>query len=158
MADQSLSSKANPSDKKVLIVDDDEAIVTMMKIAFSVEGFDVATARDGRNILKKALEYSPDLIICDLMMPGDGGYEVLRSLQGDPATMKVPVLIMTGSSMAASTKSVMLQESNLAGYFEKPVRPETLIKETHKLLNTLSSQEARAQKREEPPNQLWEKF
>ena len=152
------ANKAKPSDKKILIVDDDDSIIAMLKMAFSIEGFEVSTARDGREILKKANQFKPDLIISDLMMPGGGGYEVLRSLQSDPLTQKVPVFMITGSHMAASTKEMMQQEPNLAGYFEKPVRPETLIRAVHKRLNTLSREEERSLQRKEPPTNFSDAF
>jgi CheY-like chemotaxis protein len=77
------------------------------------------------------------------MMPGGGGYEIIRNLQMDAATRPVPVIIMTGSHLDSSTKSMMQQEPNLAGYFEKPVRPEVVVKKIHQLLNTLNRDEQR---------------
>ncbi|MCG3205338.1 MAG: Response regulator PleD [Elusimicrobia bacterium] len=115
-----------------------------MKTTFEIEGFDVKTARDGRNIQKISSDFKPDLVVTDLMMPGVGGFDVIRQLQSDPVTNKVPVLLITGSNMNESTKSMMQMESNLVGYFEKPVRPETLLRKIHKLLNTASLSEQRA--------------
>lgn len=140
------AKKNNPSDKKIYVVDDDELVLSLLKVALEAEGFQVRTGRDGRNMLKKAQEFKPDLIVSDLMMPGGGGYEVLRSLQSDSETSHTPVLIITGSNMASSTKGMLQQESNLAGYLEKPIRPETLLRHVHKILNTISASEIRAQR------------
>lgn len=135
------AKKSLPSDKKVMIFDDDDGIVQMVRATFEAEGFQVRTGRDGTNILKKALDYRPDLIICDLMMPGGGGYEVLRSLQSEEFTRKTPVLMITGYALDDSTKTMMKQEPNLAAFFEKPVRAEKLINKAHELLNTMSLKE-----------------
>jgi CheY-like chemotaxis protein len=143
VAESPPAKKEKSSDKKIFVVDDDESVVSMMKTALEIEGFQVRTARDGRSMLKKLPEFMPDLIISDLMMPGGGGYEVLRSLQTDPETSKIPVFLVTGSSMAESTKTMMKQESNLAEYFEKPLRAETLLRKVHKRLNTVSPSQAR---------------
>lgn len=148
---QSAAKKAHPSEKKILVIDDDEAILALVKSAFDLEGFSVRTGRDGRNIQKVAGEFKPDLIVSDLMMPGLGGYDVLRSLQSDPLTSKIPVFIITGSNMNDSTKSMMQQESNMAGYFEKPFRPETLVQKAHKLLNTMSLADQRAASQKQAP-------
>lgn len=144
------AKKANPADKKIFVIDDDDSILSMLRTTFEVEGFQVRTARDGRDLLKKLQGFIPDLIVSDLMMPGSGGYDVLRVLQGDPQTARVPVFIITGSSMAESTKQVMQQEPNLAGYFQKPIRAESLMRQVHKKLNTLSLKEANEQTRPKP--------
>lgn len=147
MVEQMPPKKVNPSDKKILVVDDDDTILAMMKATFQAEGFQVRTARDGRNISAKAAEFKPDLIVTDLMMPGGSGYELLRTMQADQITRKIPVLIITGSHLDKSTQVLMRQEPNVAGFYEKPVRPETLLKHIHKLLNTLSREEERQQQR-----------
>lgn len=132
---------------KIMLVDDDDSILQMIRASLEGEGFQVRTGRDARNFLKKAVDYKPDLIVTDLMMPGGGGYELLRSLQSDDITRKIPVLLMTGYSMDNSTKTMMQQEPNLAGYFEKPLRPEKLIRKVHEVLNTMSLEEEMMAKR-----------
>jgi CheY-like chemotaxis protein len=144
-------AKQLPSEKKIMVFDDDDAILQMMKVALETEGFQVRTGRDGNNILKKAVEYRPDLIVSDLMMPGGGGYEVVRLLQSDDITRKVPVLMITGYAMDSSTKAMIQQEPNMAGFFEKPVRPERLMKKIHEILNTKSLQEQMEERNKKMP-------
>jgi CheY-like chemotaxis protein len=139
--------KLDPTDKKIMVFDDDESIVQMIRATLEAEGFQVRTGRDGTDILKKAVSYDPDLIICDLMMPGGGGYEVLRALQGDDITRKIPVLMITGYSLDTSTKTMMQQEPNLVGYYEKPLRPEKLVTKVHQILNTMTLSEKMQQNR-----------
>jgi CheY-like chemotaxis protein len=147
MAVPSPAKKNKASDMKIMLVDDDDSILQMIRASLEGEGFQVRTGRDARNFLKKAVDYKPDLIVTDLMMPGGGGYELLRSLQSDDITRKIPVLLMTGYSMDNSTKTMMQQEPNLAGYFEKPLRPEKLIRKVHEVLNTMSLEEEMMAKR-----------
>lgn len=138
MAESPSKPKTVASEKRIIIIDDDESIVHLMKATLESEGFQVRTGRDGRDIVKKALEFRADLIVSDLMMPGAGGYDVIRLLQSDGVTRKIPVVLMTGFHADASTKNMMKQESNLAAYLEKPLRPEKLAAEVHRILNTIS--------------------
>ncbi len=147
MAEPDKSKKAEPTEKKILVIDDDEQVRQMINAALQAEGFQVQTLRDGRNVLPKALEFKPNLVITDLMMPGGGGYEVLRTLQGDSSMRTVPVVMMTGAVKDDSTKEMMKQEPNLIEYLEKPIRPQILIGKVHKILNTLSRDEKMAQQR-----------
>lgn len=143
--------KQLPSEKKIMVFDDDDSILHLLKFSLETEGFQVKTGRDGNNIQKKAADYKPDLIVSDLMMPGGGGYEVLRLLQGDDITRKVPVIMVTGFSMDPSTKAMIQQEPNLAGFFEKPIRTERLVKKIHEILNTKSQQEQIEERQKQMP-------
>lgn len=145
------AGKALPTEKKIMVFDDDDSILQMLKSTFEAEGFQVRTGRDSHNILKKAIDYRPDLIVCDLMMPGGGGYELLRVLQSDDITRKTPIIMMTGYSMDASTKAMIQQESNLVGFFEKPVRGERLLEKIHKTLNTKSIMEQMQERNSRTP-------
>ncbi len=158
MADAKTPAKAHPSTKKVLIMDDDDSILALLRSAFEMEGFQVKVGKDGRNIAKVAAEFLPDIIISDLMMPGVGGYDVLRTLQSDPITSKVPVFMITGSHMNDSTKAMLKQESNMAGYIEKPFRPETILIKVHKMLNTMTMADQRAQNSQDTPQGFNERF
>ena len=80
---------------KVLCVDDDNATVTIISAVLTKEGYEVATALDGHDGLKKALEMKPDLIILDIMMPDIDGYEVCRQLKRHTDTENIAVLMLT---------------------------------------------------------------
>src|SRR5688500_3737093 len=97
MAESPSDNRRSAAEKKILVVDDDDGVVQMMRTTLEVEGFQVRTSRDGRDVLKKAVDFQPDLIVTDLMMPGAGGYDVIRNLQSDDLTRKTPVLIVTGA-------------------------------------------------------------
>lgn len=81
--------------KRILVIDDDTAIVQLIKLNLKMDGFEVATAYDGTEGLREAAAHPPDLIILDVMMPGLGGREVLERLKADPITREIPVLMLT---------------------------------------------------------------
>jgi DNA-binding response OmpR family regulator len=83
----------SPPMKKILVVEDDEFLVDTYKVKLTDERFHVATARDGEEALVKVKEFSPDLIILDLLMPKKDGFAVLTELKKNEQTKKIPVLI-----------------------------------------------------------------
>jgi len=76
----------------------------------------VLSAATGEEALRLAREHVPDLILLDMLLPGMGGECVLRALKGDAATMRIPVLVLSGLSQANSTK---LRAEGAADYFQK---------------------------------------
>ena len=99
------------------------------------EGFKAEKVSDGDQALKKARELMPDLILLDLMLPGCGGFEILRQLQtGETST--IPIIMITGRYMDHSTTEMIRRESNVMDYLEKPVNPAVLSALLHKTLKT----------------------
>ena len=82
-------------EQTVLVVDDEPAILAMMRSLLSDEGCAVLTAQNGQEALALALEAQPDLIITDLMMPVMDGQELRRRLREEPRTADIPVMLMT---------------------------------------------------------------
>jgi two-component system, sensor histidine kinase and response regulator len=80
---------------KILIVDDAEDTVELLRKRFHAEGYDTAEAYDGEEALRKVPEYSPDLIVLDVMMPKIDGYEVCQRLKADEKTKYIPILMLT---------------------------------------------------------------
>lgn len=80
---------------KVLIVDDDAFLSGIYATKLELEGFEVASARDGEEGLKAALKEKPALILLDVLMPKLDGFEVLKRLKADPETKAVPVIMLT---------------------------------------------------------------
>jgi CheY-like chemotaxis protein len=81
--------------KRILVADDQEPIRMMLKMSLERLGFEVSTAKDGREALGCVRENPPDLIITDIMMPEMDGYEVLTQLHRDPATAGIPAIVLT---------------------------------------------------------------
>src|SRR5438445_8570441 len=86
---------ADPKDKTVLVVDDDESIRAVLEHVLTNDGFKIQKAADGEQALEMAQSHPPDLIILDLMLPRYGGFEILRQLQAG-GHGKVPIVVITG--------------------------------------------------------------
>ena len=83
---------------KILIIDDEENICTLLTEVFSQRKHDVVTARDGVKGLELAKTGQPDVVVLDIDMPGLDGYEVCKRLRANPATHKLPILMLTGKT------------------------------------------------------------
>ena len=79
----------------VLVVDDEEDVLDLVKTVLTGNGYSVTTATTGEEALVKAVETHPDLIILDVVMPGISGLEVCRLLKGKNAFKKVPIIMMS---------------------------------------------------------------
>ncbi|HEU4965926.1 MAG TPA: response regulator [Candidatus Saccharimonadales bacterium] len=86
------------SQHKILVVEDEEVLLGVLKDRLKNEGFDVITARDGEQGLKMALEHKPDLILLDILMPKMGGITMLKNLRATPAGKDTHVIILTNVS------------------------------------------------------------
>ncbi len=80
---------------KILVAEDEKQIADMIAFKLSNSGHQVIRAQDGEQAMQLAKLESPDLIMLDAMMPGIGGFEVLRRLKGDAALRSVPVIMVT---------------------------------------------------------------
>ena len=81
--------------KTLLLVDDDQELVSLLKMRFELEGYHVLTAHDGEDGLHMAREQKPDLIILDVMMPQIDGFHVCRLLKFDLKTDRTPIILLT---------------------------------------------------------------
>jgi DNA-binding response OmpR family regulator len=126
---------ADPKDKLVLLVDDDESLLDLMEHVVKKEGFRTDRASDGNEAVRKVEALQPDLILLDFMLPGMGGYEVLRELQAQ-GNGGIPVIIITGRHMDRKSVDLVKMESNVKEFMEKPMRPALLAAALHNLLKT----------------------
>src|SRR3972149_3083784 len=110
---------------RVLVVDDLPPNVKLLDAKWSAEYFDVVTASDGPSAIAAAQTKSPDVILLDVMMPGMDGFEVCRRLKGDPATMHIPVIMVTALS-EVSDRGHGLQ-SGADDFLTKPVNDVALF-------------------------------
>ncbi len=118
--------------KKILAVDDDADILTLVRYNLEKEGFKVFTAESGEEALEKARKSKPDLLILDLMLPGMNGLEVCRLLKSDSATRNMPVLILTAKG--EETDIVVGLELGADDYLTKPFSPRVLAARVRALL------------------------
>jgi two-component system alkaline phosphatase synthesis response regulator PhoP len=125
--------------KKVLVVDDDQSMVTFVRTALEVEEYEVIDADDGLTGLSRAHEDAPDLIILDVYLPGESGFFVLRNLKSDSKTKDIPVVMLTGIGRRLGIVFSTRDFYDFLGvepdaYLEKPVDPIFLRLVTGRLL------------------------
>jgi CheY-like chemotaxis protein len=126
---------AAPGQKLVLMVDDDESLLDLMEHVVKKEGFRTDRAEDGMEALRKAQALKPDAMVLDMMLPGLGGFEVMRQLQA-VGCGGIPIIVVTGRQMDPNAVELIRQEPNVKDFMEKPVRPAVLIAALHRLLKT----------------------
>lgn len=113
---------SNDEGAKVLIVDDDPAIVKVVSLLLRSKGHRPLEALRGREGLEIAVNEKPDLILLDIMMPGIDGYEFYRRLRDDSRTAEIPVIFVTAVLGAESVEG-----GAEAQYLTKPFLPEQLL-------------------------------
>jgi DNA-binding response OmpR family regulator len=116
--------------QRILVIDDDPAVTSVLKRGLSYEGFIVDAASSGFEGLAIARERPPDLVVLDIMMPGMDGFEVLRRLRGGDS--KLPVLLLTGKD--APSDEVHGLEQGADDYVVKPFTFEVLVARVRVLL------------------------
>jgi DNA-binding response OmpR family regulator len=88
----------NDRQKRILLVEDDDALANVYLTRLTAEGFDIKRVSNGEDALVSALEYHPDLVLLDVMMPKVSGFEVLDILRNTPDTMNLKVIMLTALS------------------------------------------------------------
>lgn len=86
--------------KKVLLVEDDTTLASVYRARLELEGFDIREVNNGEDALSAALEYRPDLILLDAMMPKISGFDVLDILRNTPETANMRVIMLTALSQS----------------------------------------------------------
>lgn len=118
--------------KKIVIIDDEEDVVMYLAAILADNGFEVATATDGREGIRLVQEIRPDLVCLDILMPGETGFSLYRKIKEDMNLGTMPVLIISGMSYEQGGESGARSElDDLPApdhYIEKPVQPEKFLK------------------------------
>jgi CheY-like chemotaxis protein len=121
--------------KKILVVDDEPAIVTVLKSRFQACGYKVLTALDGEECLVKMKSEKPDLVILDLMMPKMDGYNVLIAIKEMKDSLKIadiPVLVLT--ARGDNKVRELIEAEKIVGYEVKPFKANELLEKIKKIL------------------------
>lgn len=124
-----MSGSESRASGRILVVDDDPAIVGFVELALSDEGYTVRSARNGREALADISQVRPDLILLDMNMPVMNGWEFCDQLRmlGDSS---IPIVVMT----AARDASARRQEVNAQGYLGKPFNLDQMFETIADLL------------------------
>ena len=119
--------------KKILIVEDEDNMLSLLKYNLSKEDFDVYIARDGREGLEKVKSGKPDLIVSDVMMPNMDGFEFCRNLRKDPETRTIPFIFLTARGQLPDKLEGL--QTGADDYITKPFVPKELVAMVHARLN-----------------------
>ncbi|MFM7100628.1 MAG: response regulator [Verrucomicrobiota bacterium] len=117
---------------KILVVDDEPDALELIGFNLRNAGYEVVTADDGQEALRRARESLPDLVLLDVMLPEIDGLEVCKSLRRDPATRRIPIIMLT--ARAAEIDRVLGLELGADDYVTKPFSPRELVLRIKNLL------------------------
>lgn len=118
--------------KRILIVDDEEDIVNVLRLRLEANNYEVLSASDGQEGLNKARSMKPDLIILDLMLPKLDGYRVCRMLKFDEVYKSIPIVMFTARAQKEDEK--LGGEMGADAYVTKPFEPQILLDKIKELL------------------------
>jgi CheY-like chemotaxis protein len=119
----------------ILIVDDNQANLKLLKIVLMIEGYTVETAQDAGQALAKLPSFNPVLILMDLQMPGIDGYELTRRIKADPAYAGIIIIAVTAYAMKGDKEKAL--EAGCHGYITKPIDTQLLPTKIREYLNGL---------------------
>ena len=117
---------------RILIIEDNPANVELMSFLLGAYGHTPLNAPDGARGVAAARSELPDLIACDVNLPGMDGFQVLAALKQEPALAAVPVLAVTALAMAGDREKVLA--AGFDGYISKPIEPESFVAELEAFL------------------------
>lgn len=120
-----MNMEINPSEYKILIVDDVMSNVLLLKVLLTNEKFAIATASNGRQALEQVDATNPDLILLDVMMPDMSGFEVAQKLKSNPKTAEIPIIFLTALNSTADIVKGFQVGAN--DFITKPFNKEELI-------------------------------
>jgi two-component system, OmpR family, alkaline phosphatase synthesis response regulator PhoP len=123
--------------KTILIVDDEQDIVQLLAYNLKKEGYRTLEAFDGLQALAMAARHRPDLVLLDVMLPGRDGWDVLRTLRGEPETAGIPVIFLTAKD--SEIDQVVGLELGAHDYIVKPVSMRILLARVKTILRTVSA-------------------
>ena len=118
--------------KRILIVDDEEDVLNLLKFRLEANSYEVLIASDGQEGLNKARNEKPDLVILDLMLPKIDGYKVCRMLKFDESYKNIPIIIFTAKDQKKDED--LGKEMGADAYVTKPFEPEMLLEKIRVLL------------------------
>lgn len=127
-----MNMEINPSEYKILIVDDVMSHVLLLKVLLTNEKFAIATASNGRQALEQVEKENPDLVLLDVMMPDMSGFEVAQHLKSNPNTADIPIIFLTALNSTADIVKGFQVGAN--DFISKPFNKEELIiRVTHQI-------------------------
>lgn len=111
--------------QRVLVVDDDPHVLKLLRLNFELEGYDVVSATNGEDALKLIASKKPDVVVCDVMMPGMNGLEVVRRVREDEAFANLPIVIVSAKAQVGDVSAG--EGAGADAYVTKPFDPQDLL-------------------------------
>lgn len=118
--------------KKILIVEDNEINLKLIRTVLKAKGFLLAEARDGEEALKSLTSERPDIILMDIQIPKVDGLEVTRRIRGMDDFKDRPIIALTAHAMEGDREKIL--EAGCDGYIAKPINTRTFIDEIEAIL------------------------
>ncbi|MBN1822988.1 MAG: response regulator [Endomicrobiales bacterium] len=118
--------------KKILIVDDDDDVISIVASLLEYKGYRVVAVRDGDLAIHQVCENMPDLIILDVMMPHMNGFNVCRTLKVGNSTGGIPIIILTARHTGSEARDAL--EAKADCYIQKPFDNKVLLDKIEELL------------------------
>ena len=118
--------------KKILVVEDNEDNMLLVRFMLEKNGYEVIEARDGAEGVALAVQEKPDLVIMDIQLPDINGLEATKRIRASEADAEIPIVALTSYAMAGDREKALA--AGCTGYIEKPIDPDTFIAEIEKFL------------------------
>lgn len=116
--------------KKILIAEDEEILLNVLKDRFEAEDWEVSTAKDGEEAIEAIKKHNFDLVLLDLLMPKKDGFEVLKEIKGDPEFKNLPIIVLSNLGSDDDIKKALSLGAN--DYFVKTQHPMSEVIEKSK--------------------------
>ncbi len=111
----------------ILVIEDNEQNLYLVRFILEKNGYQVHAAMDGQAGIDMACELKPDLILLDIQLPIMDGYTVAQNLRANPQLSRTPIVAVTSHAMVGDREKAM--EVGCNGYIEKPINPDTFMTE-----------------------------
>src|SRR3989339_366889 len=116
--------------KKILIADDEEEIIELLKCALEAAGYEISSAMHGGKLPAILESQKPDLLILDVLLPGIDGYSLILQLSQDSKTSSIPVVVLTA---LPASKPLFEKFSQVKAFYTKPFEPKELVEKIDSL-------------------------
>ncbi len=118
--------------KRILVVEDNDTNMYLIKFILEKNGYEVIEAREGAVGVELAIKEKPVLVIMDLQLPDIDGLEATKRIRASEANSDIPIISLTSFAMAGDRERALA--AGCTGYIEKPINPDTFIAEIEKYL------------------------
>ena len=118
--------------KRILVVEDNETNLYLIRFMLEKSGYEVIEAREGAVGVELAIKEKPDLIIMDIQLPDIDGLEATKRIRASEADTEIPIVALTSFAMVGDKEKALA--AGCTGYIEKPINPDTFIAEIRKYL------------------------